>query len=112
MAGFWKRLRKRALLRTPASHELSGYLECYAAGYARGLRDQRSGCAGWEDTTQKIATQLVSNRSVVEAGCWLAGRYRGYADATDDCVATERLLPLRHARCVSPIAIDLLLSHP
>ena len=83
MVTIWKSARRQALLQDPSDAQLGEYLECFTAGYNRGVEDVRKTVRRkvWTLLTDKISEQLAKNRSVIEAGCWLAGMYYGREDA-------------------------------
>lgn len=83
MVTIWKSARRQALLQDPSDAQLGEYLECFTAGYNRGVEDVRKTVRRkvWTLLTDRISDQLARNRSVIEAGCWLAGMYYGREDA-------------------------------
>ncbi len=101
MVGLWKRVRRRALLRAPSDIQLSEYLECFTAGYNRGVADVRKGTrrAEWSPLIRKISEQLATDRSVVEAGCWRAGVRHGRLDEVVGVDQDERRM--QQCLCVS-----------
>ena len=82
MAGFWKVTCRRALMHDPTDIELRYYLECYRAGYERGVADVAKALVleDWSPLTWGIAISMATDRSVIEAGCWLAGMRTGRTD--------------------------------
>jgi hypothetical protein len=93
MVAFWKRARRRALMSEPTDKQLKWYLECFTAGYQRGVADVRSFTPReeWVEQTAVISRRLATDRSVIEAGCWLTGQRLG----RDDAVAGEDDIPDR-----------------
>ena len=93
MVTFLRKFRRRALMLDPTDKQLNWYLECFAAGYRRGVADVE-GCVPrreWLRLTREISARLSKDRSVMEAGCWLAGMYLG----RDDAVGEEQDIPRR-----------------
>jgi hypothetical protein len=83
LAMVWKAARRRALLQEPDDTQLIEYIECFTAGYNRGVEDVRRTVRRkvWTLLVDSISNRLVVERSVLEAGCWLAGVYFGREDA-------------------------------
>ena len=83
MFSFWKAARRKMLLEQPDDTQLAEYLECFAAGYNRGVVDVRKTIRRkvWTVLIAQIGKQLADNRSMLEAGCWLAGVHAGREDA-------------------------------
>jgi hypothetical protein len=97
MVTVWKAARRRALLKEPCDTLLAEYLECFAAGYNRGVEDVRKTVRRkvWTLLIDSISDQLVVDRSVLEAGCWLAGVYMGREDAIAGLTVEEGRLAQR-----------------
>ena len=86
MISLLRKYRRRALMLDPSDLQLNWYLECFAAGYRRGVADVE-GCVPrreWMNLTRDISARLTRDRSLMEAGCWLAGMYLGRDDAVGD----------------------------
>jgi hypothetical protein len=99
MVNIWKALRRRALLKKCSDTQLAEYLECFSAGYNRGVHDVSQSVRRkvWGPLIDTISQQLVVNRSVLEAGCWRVGLDYGREDAIAGIAKnTDRLL--RHFR--------------
>jgi hypothetical protein len=99
MVNIWKALRRRALLKKCSDTQLAEYLECFSAGYNRGVHDVSQSVRRkvWVPLIDTISQQLVVNRSVLEAGCWRVGLDYGREDAIAGIAKdTDRLI--RHFR--------------
>jgi hypothetical protein len=80
MTAFLNRARRRVLLDPPEQAAvLEHCLETFSAGFNRGIDDVcKAVPAGeWQPLIYTISRRLVKDRSALEAGCWLAGAYRG-----------------------------------
>ena len=93
MVRLLRTLRRRALMSVPTDRQLDFYLECFAAGYQRGIADVAASLPEreWLPLISAISLQLADYRSVMEAGCWLAGVRLG----RDDAVSGEHVIPER-----------------
>jgi hypothetical protein len=97
MVNLWQQARRRALLVEPTDTELKDFLECYTAGYDRGVADVRKATRSdeWSVLISEISQRLATDRSVVEAGCWLAGVRDGREDELTGGVAEANCLKQR-----------------
>jgi hypothetical protein len=100
MANLWQQARRQALLVEPTDTELRDFLECYTAGYDRGVADVRKATRSeeWSVLIRDISQRLATDRSVVEAGCWLAGVRDGREDALADVAAEDNHLENRFCK--------------
>ena len=94
------RLRKlRAVLAgTPEEQpveRISFFIDCFTAGFARGVSDARHGLqsSAWIAQVSETSMRLASEHSPEDAGCWLAGVINGRISALED----EQLLSSRPA---------------
>jgi hypothetical protein len=99
MVNIWKALQRKALSQKQGDTQIAEYLECFDAGYNRGVHDVSQSVRRkvWVQLIDTICQQLVVNRSVLEAGCWRVGLDYGREDAIAGIAKnTDRLL--RHFR--------------
>jgi hypothetical protein len=104
MPHFWNTARQLALHRRFDEVSLSKHLECFDAGYSRGIADVCGFVRAdeWMTLVHGISRRLVRERSALQAGCWLAGVLTGRADEERHNVPTGRLdyrVQVRHRFC-------------
>jgi len=79
MLGYIRQRRLRSLLAAPSEELQADLLDCFIAGYRRGVNDAQAqvSAAVWIDLVSRSSVQLSRDRSPAESGCWLAGVIRG-----------------------------------
>jgi hypothetical protein len=95
MTAFLNRARRRVLLDPPEQAAvLEHCIETFSAGFDRGIDDVCKAVpeGEWQPLIHSISRRLVKDRSALEAGCWLAGTYRGRLEEQ------HHIVPLQQAQ--------------
>jgi hypothetical protein len=101
MKTFLNRTRRRVLLLPPEQPEtLAHCIETFTAGFIRGVDDIHKAVpeGEWQPLIKTISRKLVKNRSPLEAGCWLAGVYRGRLEEQRHILPQQQLQFQLHVR--------------
>jgi len=76
----------RAVLAEPGAEQLTDFIHCFTAGFARGIKDTRKfvPLRIWVDLVSDTSMRLARDHSAAKAGCWLAGIINGRIGAAEN----------------------------